>query len=122
MENNKEKIINKAIDDNELDDVAGGGCWFGAKAVAPDGHDIGCTFSFSWYESWSEYKYKNGICAKTSPTGNIVISLYNTDRMDHTFHCGTYLHDKYGGGGHEGAAGATISIETFAKILKTKKI
>lgn len=67
-------------------------------------------------------KYKNGICAKTSPTGNILISLYNTDRTDHSFHCGTYLHDKYGGGGHEGAAGATISIETFAKILKTKTL
>ena len=67
-------------------------------------------------------KYKNGICAKTSPTGNIVISLYNTDRMDHSFHCGTYLHDKYGGGGHEGAAGATISIEQFNKILKNKTL
>ena len=67
-------------------------------------------------------EYKNGICAKTSPTGNIVISLYNTDRTDHSFHCGTYLHDKYGGGGHEGAAGATISIDTFNKILKTKEL
>lgn len=67
-------------------------------------------------------KYKNGVCVKTSPTGNIVLSLYNTDRTDHSFHCGTYLHDKYGGGGHEGAAGATISIETFTKILKTKNI
>ena len=67
-------------------------------------------------------KYKNGICAKTSPSGNIVISLYNTDRNDHSFHCGTYLHDKYGGGGHEGAAGATLSIETFNKILSNKEL
>lgn len=64
--------------------------------------------------------YKNGICAKTNPSGNIVISLYNTDRNDHSFHCGTYLHDKYGGGGHEGAAGATLTIEQFTKILKNK--
>ncbi|MBQ3414707.1 MAG: hypothetical protein IJH39_05020 [Clostridia bacterium] len=67
-------------------------------------------------------KYKNGICAKTNPSGNIVISLYNTDRNDHSFHCGTYLHDKYGGGGHEGAAGATLSCETFINIIKTKQI
>ena len=67
-------------------------------------------------------KYKNGICAKTSPTGNIIISLYNTNRMDHSFHCGTYLHDKYGGGGHEGAAGCTITIEQFNKILMTKEL
>lgn len=67
-------------------------------------------------------KYKNGICAKTSPTGNILISLYNTDRNDHSFHCGTYLHDKYKGGGHEGAAGCTITIEQFNKILKNKSL
>ena len=67
-------------------------------------------------------KYKNGICAKTSPTGNILISLYNTDRTDHSFHCGEYLHKKYGGGGHEGAAGCTISISTFNKILNEKKL
>ena len=67
-------------------------------------------------------KYKNGICFKTSPTGNIIISLYNTDRNDHSFHCGTYLHDKYGGGGHEGAAGATITIDTFNDILKNKQL
>ena len=66
--------------------------------------------------------YKNGICAKTSPTGNIIISLYNTDRNDHSFHCGTYLHDNYGGGGHEGAAGCTITIEQFTKILTTKTL
>ena len=65
-------------------------------------------------------KYKNGICAKSSPTGNITISLYNTCRDDHSFHCGTYLHDKYGGGGHEGAAGCTVTIEQFSKILQTK--
>ena len=67
-------------------------------------------------------KYKNGICAKTSPNGNILISLYNTDNSDHAFHCGEYLHKQYGGGGHEGAAGCTISIEAFNKILKEKSL
>lgn len=65
--------------------------------------------------------YDNAVCFKTSSTGNIIISMYNIID-DHSFHCGNYLHDKYGGGGHEGAAGATISFETFTNILKTKKI
>lgn len=65
--------------------------------------------------------YDNAVCFKSSSTGNIIISMYNV--MDnHEFHCGNYLHNKYGGGGHEGAAGATISFDTFCNILKTKKI
>ena len=59
---NKDEIKNQAISEDELEEVAGGGCWFGAKAVAPNGHDIGCHFSHSWYESWDEYKYDVGIC------------------------------------------------------------
>ena len=66
-------------------------------------------------------KYDNAVCFKSSSTGNIILSMYNVID-NHTFHCGTYLHDKYGGGGHEGAAGATISMDTFINILKTKKI
>jgi oligoribonuclease NrnB/cAMP/cGMP phosphodiesterase (DHH superfamily) len=65
--------------------------------------------------------YDNAVCFKTSSAGKILISMYNvTD--DSSFHCGTYLHDKYGGGGHEGAAGATIDFETFINILQTKQI
>lgn len=67
-------------------------------------------------------KYKNGICFKTSPTGNITVSLYNIDRNDHSFHCGEYLHSKYKGGGHEGAAGATLPISTFIEVMKTKNL
>ena len=59
---NKDEIKKQAISDDELDNVAGGGCWFGAKGVAPDGHDIGCRTSISWYDSWDEYKYKHDIC------------------------------------------------------------
>ena len=61
---NKDEIKNQAFSDDELKEVAGGGCWFGAKAVAPDGHDIGCTFGFSWYTSWNEYNYKHDICIR----------------------------------------------------------
>ena len=66
-------------------------------------------------------KYDNAVCFKSSNTGNIILSMYNVID-NHSFHCGTYLKNKYGGGGHEGAAGATISIDTFINILKTKKI
>ena len=59
---NKDEIKNQAISEDELEEVAGGGCWFGAKAVAPDGHDIGCRLSCSWYENWDEYNYRHDIC------------------------------------------------------------
>ena len=66
-------------------------------------------------------KYDNAVCFKSSSTGNIILSMYNVID-NHEFHCGTYLKNKYGGGGHEGAAGATIGIDTFINILKTKSI
>ena len=56
----KEKIKEKEYDEKELENVAGGGCWFGAQDVAPDGHDIGC--SAGWWSCWNEYYYENGIC------------------------------------------------------------
>ena len=43
----KEHMITDA---DELEKAAGGtagGCWFGARFVAPDGHDVGC--EVSWY-------------------------------------------------------------------------
>lgn len=30
------------LNEETLEDVGGGGCWFGARFVAPDGHDVGC--------------------------------------------------------------------------------
>jgi len=67
-------------------------------------------------------KYLNGICIKSSNTGNIIVSVYNTNRTDHSFHCGEYLKQKYNGGGHEGAAGCTLTLEQFAECCKTKSI
>jgi len=66
-------------------------------------------------------QYDNAVCFKSSSTGNVTISLYNVIDT-HDFHCGEYLKNKYNGGGHEGAAGATISFDTFCEILKTKQI
>ena len=63
----------------------------------------------------------NGIVFKRMPNGDWNISLYNT-RDDHDFHCGKYLKEKYGGGGHEGAAGCTVSESKFMKMLKSKTL
>lgn len=35
------------LKEEALEEVSGGGCWFNARFVAPDGHDVGCTVS--WY-------------------------------------------------------------------------
>lgn len=65
----------------------------------------------------------NGIVFKHQPDGNWTLSLYNTDDDNNGgFHCGNYLKEHYNGGGHEGAAGATITQEQFIEILKKKSI
>ena len=45
------------LDEEELDDVAGGVFGFGDDA--PDGHEIGCIFNFSYYVSASSYCPQN---------------------------------------------------------------
>ena len=64
---------------------------------------------------------KRGIVFHHKNNGLWTMSLYNVNDND-TFNCGTYLKDNYKGGGHTGAAGCTISNNTFIKMLKTKKI
>lgn len=65
--------------------------------------------------------YKHGIVFKSDNTGNVIVSLYNIID-NHEFHCGEYLKKAYNGGGHEGAAGCTLSIDKFVKIMKNKHI
>ena len=67
-------------------------------------------------------EYQNGIIFKRLNNGRWVISLYNTDYEDESFHCGEYLKKHYKGGGHVGAAGAQIDEDVFFKILKSKKL
>ena len=43
-----EKFKDEKLDNAELGDVSGG--LFGPDA--PDGHEIGCTFTFSWYVNY----------------------------------------------------------------------
>lgn len=65
-------------------------------------------------------KYDHGVCFKQLANNKWTISLYNT-REDVDFHCGEYLKEKYGGGGHKGAAGCQISNEQMLKIIQTGK-
>lgn len=66
-------------------------------------------------------QYDNALCVKSHSSGRVIVSLYNVTDT-HDFHCGTYLQKKYNGGGHEGAAGATITFEQLNEILQTKQI
>lgn len=67
-------------------------------------------------------KYQCGIIFKRQKCGRWTISLYNTDYTDTSFHCGEYLKEHFGGGGHVGASGAQISEEQFIEILKSRKL
>lgn len=65
---------------------------------------------------------QNGIVFKHTSCGNWIMSLYNIDWHDTSFHCGEYLKKKYKGGGHAGAAGCTLNESQFKRILKNKSI
>ena len=64
-------------------------------------------------------RVNHGVVFKRLPTGNWVLSLYNT-KNDIDFHCGEFCKTKYNGGGHKGAAGAQLTEAQFKKILKSK--
>lgn len=51
----------------------------------------------------------------------IVMSMYNVNE-DEQFDCGAWLKENYAGGGHKGAAGATIDREAFAQMFLNKCI
>lgn len=63
----------------------------------------------------------NGIVFKRNRNTTWTMSVYNTKYED-TFNCGNYLKQTYGGGGHVGAAGCTLTEEKFLEILKTKQV
>lgn len=67
--------------------------------------------------------YRNAVVFKRQPSGNWAISLYNTNADNNDeFHCGEYLKKNYNGGGHQGAAGCTLTEKQFLKILSEKQI
>ena len=100
--------------------------WGEPYQLNADGHNALALFmqeqSSSMIFASVKDKFTNGIVFKHKKDGTWAISLYNTNGDDHSFHCGEYLKKNYGGGGHEGAAGAQISESQFIKILKTKTL
>ena len=73
------------------------------------------------FKSLKNRVVSQGIVFKHQKNGNWVMSLYNvTD--DEWLHCGEFLKERYGGGGHKGAAGCTLTEEQFINILKVKTI
>ena len=64
---------------------------------------------------------EQGLVFKHGKNGNWVLSMYNIYN-NAEFHCGEFLKEKYGGGGHKGAAGCTLTEEQFINILKKKTI
>ena len=75
------------------------------------------------FSSLKNSDIKSGIVFKYSPNdGEWVVSLYNIDDKDDSFHCGDYMRKHYKGGGHLGAAGGKITQTQFNKMLKTKHL
>ena len=64
----------------------------------------------------------NAIVFKLEPkTDSVVLSLYNVNDDDE-FDCGKFCKDYYNGGGHKGAAGATLTRERFMEAFINKQI
>ena len=63
------------INDDDMDAVAGGHLFQGPDA--PDGHEIGCFFSFSWYVDEGEAAYMTNICPRCN---NQLGGTYNRKR------------------------------------------
>lgn len=76
----------------------------------------------------SETDLRIAVVMKHCKDGNWTVSLYNIYDFNGNksnplyFHCGEYLHEKYNGGGHEGAAGCTLSVKQFCKAIKSKSL
>lgn len=64
---------------------------------------------------------EHGIVFKREPDGRWVLGAYNVSE-DSAFDCGAYLKKMYGGGGHKGAAGCTISQIQFIEMLASHQV
>ena len=73
------------------------------------------------FKSLERKGINHGLVFKHQPNGNWVLSMYNVSEHEWT-HCGEFLKERYGGGGHKGAAGCTLTESQFIKILKSKTI
>ncbi len=82
------------LDEEELDNVAGGAFGFGTKA--PDGHEIGCIFSFSYYVG------PNSFCPNNYDDGHeyVFVGLDPEDEDYELYqckHCGYEIFEFIGG-------------------------
>jgi len=74
------------------------------------------------FENLPDPEIRNGATLKYNAANDCwTMSLYNTSN-DEDFDCGVYLKDTYGGGGHKGAAGCTLSNEQVSNMILTKSI
>lgn len=74
------------------------------------------------FENLPDPEVRNGATLKYNAANDCwTMSLYNFDDNDE-FDCGVYLKEHYGGGGHKGAAGCTLSNEQVSNMVLTKSI
>lgn len=74
------------------------------------------------FDNISNPEIRNGATLKYNACNDCwTMSLYNLDN-DNEFDCGVYLKEHYGGGGHKGAAGCTLSNEQVSNLMLTKNI
>ena len=62
-----------------------------------------------------------GVLKYDNKTDKWILSLYNVNDND-DFDCGQYLKDNYGGGGHKGAAGCTLTKEQVVSLLLNREL
>lgn len=55
-------------------------------------------------------------------TGMFKTSMYVDPERNTDFHAGEYMKANFGGGGHRGAAGGQVPLDSFIKLLTEKKI
>ena len=78
-------------------------------------------FSSKSFRSLEKTDVQHGVVFCRKPTGDWTISAYNvSDDID--FNLGKYLFERWGGGGHKGAAGCTLSQEQFINVLINKQL
>lgn len=99
-----------------------------AIMVVTTGHTNSMMFKSLQVENPTKSDLRVAAVFKHCNDGNWTLSLYNIyDYKGDTsnpfyFHCGKYLQENYNGGGHEGAAGCTLTVDKFCKLLKSKQI
>lgn len=131
--NEGKKACEKEDDDNkEMIRINGDKEWnvngIPAIFVVVHGQSNSLMFKSLQVENPMKNDLRVAIVAKHCSDGNWTISLYNIYDYNgdttnpYYFHCGKYLQEKYNGGGHEGAAGCTVTVDKFCKILKSKTV